>query len=483
MGKLKLKGKELRKLGFTSGRTIALSINLAKAHCKHLSKAAALELLADLLDKPGNYLKDKVFSVVAQELQKEKLSLQEEQRQLQASGITYPELRPKLPAYEIVGKEGIDEGAIAQMNVAMKLPITVKGALMPDAHHGYGLPIGGVLAADNAVIPYGVGVDIGCRMCLSVYELPASYTTEHRSLLQELLQDNSRFGAATFDAPLEDAIMDRPEFGSLRILSNLKDKAWKQLGSSGGGNHFVEFGITELYAGNDMELPAGQYLALLTHSGSRGLGATVAGYYTKVAMHQTRLPAEARQLAWLSLDSEAGQEYWLAMNFAGDYASACHDQIHRRISKALGVPALGRIENHHNFAWKEQNEHGQELIVHRKGATPAAEGVLGIIPGSMTAPGFLVRGKGAPDSISSAAHGAGRLMSRARAKASLSTREVKQALDKAGITVIGSGLDEAPMVYKDIYEVMKHQAHLVEVIGTFLPKVVRMAGASAPRKT
>ncbi|MEM9327333.1 MAG: RtcB family protein, partial [Bacteroidota bacterium] len=213
-----------------------------------------------------------------------------------------------------------------------------------------------------------------------------------------------------------------------------------------------------------------------SHSGSRGLGANIARHYTRLAMDLCQLPSEAKHLAWLDLDTEEGQEYWMAMNLAGDYASACHHQIHERMAVSLGEQPLAMIENHHNFAWKEQDAEGNELIVHRKGATPAGEGVLGIIPGSMTSPGFIVRGKGVEVSVNSASHGAGRVMSRTRAKATLSAYEVRKHLKKAGVTVIGSGLDEAPMAYKDIHQVMAHQQDLVEVLGQFTPKVVRMCG-------
>src|SRR5690606_23987589 len=257
----------------------------------------------------------------------------------------------------------------------------------------------------------------------------------------------------------------------------LKDKAFSQLGSSGGGNHFVEFGITAIIdESNEFGLAPGKYLALLSHSGSRGLGATIASHYTKLAMKLTQLPREAKHLAWLDLDSEAGQEYWQAMNLAGNYASACHHQIHDRMAEALRTTPIAMVENHHNFAWKEKDAEGNEIIVHRKGATPAGKGVLGIIAGSMTAPGFIVRGKGDPDSINSASHGAGRAMSRTQAKKSLDPKLVATHLKEAGVELIGSGLDEAPMAYKDINIVMGAQHDLVEVIGTFLPKVVRMCG-------
>ena len=278
---------------------------------------------------------------------------------------------------------------------------------------------------------------------------------------------------------MDHEVLENKSFGEINILKSLKDRAYSQIGSSGGGNHFVEFGVAELLSDeNDLKLRRGKYLAVLSHSGSRGLGANIARHYTKLAMDKCKLPSEAKHLAWLDLDTEDGQEYWIAMNLAGDYASACHHQIHERMAKALGEQPLAMVENHHNFAWKEQGADGEEIIVHRKGATPAGKGVLGIIPGSMTAPGFIVRGKGEQASINSASHGAGRVMSRTRAKQSLSRDEVRKHLKKAGVTVIGSGLDEAPQAYKDIHQVMKQQVDLVDVLGKFTPKVVRMCGGN-----
>jgi len=259
------------------------------------------------------------------------------------------------------------------------------------------------------------------------------------------------------------------------FIQNLKDKAWTQLGSSGGGNHFVEFGIMEFQAEDkELGIHEGTYLALLTHSGSRGLGAMIANHYTKLAMQLCKLPYEANHLAYFDLDSAEGQEYWMAMNLAGDYASACHEVIHEKVLSELGAERLAKIENHHNFAWKEKWK-GEDVIVHRKGATPAGEGVMGIIPGSMAAPGFSVRGKGEEQSINSASHGAGRLMSRTQAIKTLSRSEVSKKLEDLGITLIGADLDEAPMAYKNIHEVMAAQTDLVNVVASFHPKVVRMA--------
>jgi tRNA-splicing ligase RtcB len=259
------------------------------------------------------------------------------------------------------------------------------------------------------------------------------------------------------------------------LLRRLHGKAARQLGSSGSGNHFVEFGIVELMEGNTFQLPASRYAALLSHSGSRSLGANIAQHYTNIAMNKCKLPREAKQLAWLSMDSAEGLEYWLSMNLAGEYAKACHDRIHYNLCEALGASVLQTIENHHNFAWKEKLSDGKDYIIHRKGATPAMKEVYGIIPGSMIAPGFIVRGLGNELSLNSAAHGAGRKMSRLKAKESITMGGMKKLLQAEKVTLIGGSPEEAPGAYKDIEAVMKSQGTLVEIEGKFHPKIVRMA--------
>lgn len=380
--------------------------------------------------------------------------------------------------YVLYGAEHIEEGARKQMDIAMRLPVTAAGALMPDAHQGYGLPIGGVLATRNAIIPYGVGVDIGCRMALSIFDISAAHFHENEAKFKRELIAHTKFGAGHgFQGQYKSdhEVLRREEFNLTPFIRNLHDKAYSQLGSSGGGNHFAEWGIIEFEKRDEvLNIEKGSYLALLTHSGSRGFGATVAGYYTKLAKENCKLPAEAANLAYLDLQSEAGMEYWLAMNLAGDYASACHEIIHQKLTKAIGAQVLAKVENHHNFAWKE-NWNGEEVIVHRKGATPAGEGVMGIIPGSMTAPGFLVRGKGVADAINSASHGAGRQMSRSKAFKSITKEEMRAVLKNNSVTLIGAGLDEAPMAYKDINLVMEAQKELIDVVAKFTPKMVRMA--------
>jgi tRNA-splicing ligase RtcB len=161
------------------------------------------------------------------------------------------------------------------------------------------------------------------------------------------------------------------------------------------------------------------------------------------------------------------------MNLMGDYAAANHDVIHRLVAKLLGAQIIAGVGNHHNFAWKEV--HGaKEVVVHRKGATPAAVGEMGVIPGSMADPAFVVRGKGSPASLTSASHGAGRQMSRKAAKDKFNWKAVKNDLEKKGVRVLSAGADEVPGVYKDIREVMKQQADLVEIVARFDPKIVKM---------
>lgn len=372
--------------------------------------------------------------------------------------------------------ENLERTSVEQMETACGLPVAVQGALMPDAHLGYGLPIGGVLATSNAVIPYAVGVDIACRVKLSVFNRAPEALNSQRDLLKRAIASETKFGVgAAFRKPRQHDVMDE-NWNITSITKSLKDKAWSQLGTSGSGNHFVEFGTLEILD-KTMPLEPGVYFALLSHSGSRGTGAAVCNEYSRIARRKCRqLQYDYRHLAWLDLDKEEGQEYWAAMELMGKYAHANHECIHRHIAEHLGVRILWTVENHHNFAWKEIHQ-GRELIVHRKGATPAAKGDLGIIPGSMASPCYLVRGLGNEASLCSAAHGAGRVMSRSAAKKKFNWPETRKLLADRGVELISAGLDEVPGVYKNINEVMAAQTDLVETIGRFQPKLVKMAPA------
>jgi tRNA-splicing ligase RtcB len=203
----------------------------------------------------------------------------------------------------------------------------------------------------------------------------------------------------------------------------------------------------------------------------------VAKHYSRLATERhVGLPKELKRLSWLELSSEEGLEYWMAMELMGRYASANHELIHRHVIAALGAEVLVDVENHHNFAWRERHL-DRDVIVHRKGATPADCGMLGIIPGSMGTPGYVVRGKGSPDSLRSASHGAGRKMSRKAAKERYTWSDVKRFLNKRGVKVLSAGTDEAPMAYKSIVSVMAAQSDLVTPIARFDPKLVKMAPA------
>src|SRR4029079_18903301 len=266
--------------------------------------------------------------------------------------------------------------------------------------------------------------------------------------------------------------------------AKMKDRAWGQLGTSGSGNHFVEFG-TLTVTDEAVCLARGEYLALLSHSGSRGTGAQVAQHYSKLARRlHPELKPELAQLAWLDLDPVEGQEYGAAMELMGQYAAANHAVIHAHITRALGVDVRLDLENHHNFAWRERHRlpdgSESELIVHRKGATPAGDGVLGIIPGSMGAPGYVVRGRGVAASLNSASHGAGRRMSLKKAKETFSWDAVREFLPERNVTLISAGLDEVPMAYKHMDAVMAPQSDLVDPLARFEPRLVKMAPSGEP---
>src|SRR5229473_3081850 len=380
--------------------------------------------------------------------------------------------------------EGLEHEAVMQMEKACLLPVSMAGALMPDAHVGYGLPIGGVLATQNAVIPYAVGVDIACRMKMTVLDIPVRDLENKQDRLTRAIEAETRFGVgANFKHRREHDVMDA-DWSVSGVTKQNKDRAWSQLGTSGSGNHFVEFGLFTAHSRIN-QLEAGTYVALLSHSGSRGTGAAVCDHYSKIAFGRCRasLPSELLRLAWLPLDSQEGQEYWNAMELMGRYAAANHASIHRHLAENLGAQVLLDLENHHNFAWKEKHVIDgveREVIVHRKGATPAGAGVLGIIPGSMATPGYVVRGKGVAASLNSAAHGAGRRMSRTKAKETFTWDVAQRFLRERGVTLLSAGLDEVPMAYKDIDEVMAAQSDLVEALARFEPRLVKMAPSGEP---
>ncbi|MCA9090788.1 MAG: RtcB family protein [Planctomycetaceae bacterium] len=455
--------RQLSKLGISDDAVPAAVQGIQAASAAGLRGRALKELLKQVAADPKSHRDDLYFGPLAQAL------------------ISFAETEPSAPRipapYRTWGADFIDEASHQQMQDACALPNAVAGALMPDAHLGYGLPIGGVLALDNAVCPYAVGVDIACRMKLSVLDIPVAelHAEKMQPAFDKALLEGTLFGAGkAWKRRQQHAVMDQ-DWSITRITRESRDKAWAQLGTSGSGNHFAEFGVLTLEE-PDLGLDAGQYVALLTHSGSRGTGFAVCSTYSTIARNLlSRKDAKFGRLAWLNLDQDVGQEYWAAMNLMGDYAAANHAVIHRNVVGLLGAEVLSGVENHHNFAWKEVHQ-GRELIVHRKGATPAGKDVLGVIPGSMGTPGFVVRGLGHPESLDSASHGAGRVMSRTKANQMYRFSAVKHDLAKKGVRVLSAGSDEVPMVYKDIHAVLNEQQDLVRTVARFDPRIVKMCG-------
>src|SRR5262245_8340355 len=467
-----MKTRDLVAIGIPAGPCADRAKQLLQdAHAANRSMTTVVDDLKQVALAPASFLDDGRYRELAQELLDHL-----------AAGSRFRARESDAP-YRIWGSD-LEPDSVTQMKNACKLPVAVSGALMPDAHVGYGLPIGGVLATSDAVVPYAVGVDIACRMKLSVFDLPVNALTDEKERLTNALERETRFGVgATFRAPRQHDVMDY-DWNVTAVTAEMKDRAWAQLGTSGSGNHFVEFGelvVTDCTVG----LPLGRYLALLSHSGSRGTGAQVANHYSRLARKlHPELPRELSQLAWLDLSTEAGQEYWAAMELMGRYAAANHAVIHRHVARALGVDVMLDVENHHNFAWRERHllPDGSEavVIVHRKGATPAGRGVLGIIPGSMGTPGYVVRGRGVAASLNSASHGAGRRMSRTKAKEMFSWDVAQAFLRDRHVTLLSAGLDEVPMAYKDIDEVMAAQSDLVEPLARFEPRLVKMAPSREP---
>ena len=381
-------------------------------------------------------------------------------------------LPPELP---------VDSGAVDQMKKAMKLPVAVGGALMPDAHLGYALPIGGVATLDGAISPGFVGFDIGCRMHLTAFS-PAALPPEDlndrkvREGLMESLLKSTSFGLGSVAGTVDHPVMHDPLWEQISSLKSLKATAREQLGSQGSGNHFADLMVAELLIDHPTLGKAGtRFVTLVTHSGSRKPGNLLGRHYANLADAESKAAGYKveKDYGFLLLSTEPGQEYWQVMNLMGSYAQANHQIVHARFAESTGLQkyVLAEFENHHNFAWLEDG-----LVVHRKGATPAGKGVMGIIPGSSGTPSYLVEGLGNPDSFNSASHGAGRPYSRSQAKRLYDESAFKKRMKENGISYFGIATDETFAAYKDIDIVMSAQQNLVRPIARMLPRVVVMGG-------
>src|SRR5581483_2838488 len=295
------------------------------------SKASIRPILISVASNPTNFLQDEDLKDLASAIISSRERLEEECKAYAHNPYSTS------VSYKVWGRGDIDDNTIDQLKKACSIPVAVQGACMPDGHLGYGLNIGGVLATYNSVIPYGVGVDISCRMRLSILDLPPDRLNDVFSPKVDpfirALQNGSVFGiGGNVKFKNKHPVMDM-DWDICRTTKAMKDRAWFQLGTSGSGNHFVEFGIVTLEKkSEELDLEPGVYIALLSHSGSRGTGAEVCRTYTDIA--KGKLPKqyeEFKDLAWLSLDSEAGQEYWNAMNLMAEYAKGNHDIIHQRV--------------------------------------------------------------------------------------------------------------------------------------------------------
>lgn len=379
------------------------------------------------------------------------------------------------------GKGDIDRGALDQMDKVMSLPVAKSGALMPDAHVGYAMPIGGVAALENAVSPSFVGYDIACRVTLSVLDISPKDFVKHRKNIARAMRAVSSFGIGSGfqnknrrDHP----VMGDPLWKELPHVKKLHTKAWNQLGSSGGGNHFFDALICQVLEKVDwLPLKSGDdFVAIMTHSGSRGTGHKLATHYVKLAVQETKRMANSipKGYEWLDTTTDSGREYLKVMHLMGDYAQANHHLIHEHFLKQSGLSSLGQFENHHNFAWEQPDG----AIIHRKGATPAAMGQVGLIPGTSGTASYLVEGLGNTDSLNSSAHGAGRPFSRTEAKRRHDETYVSNWMKQQDVIHFGMEKDETLMAYKDIERVMALQKDLVKPVARMFPKIVIMGGRS-----
>ena len=367
----------------------------------------------------------------------------------------------------------IEDGALNQAKNLANLPFAFKHiALMPDAHEGFGMPIGGILATEKVVVPNAVGVDIGCGMCAvktNLTEIESKKLKQILTGIRKRIPVGFNHHKEKQDISLMPSIENIPEKG---IVLREFESALKQIGTLGGGNHFIE-----------IQKSKDGFIWIMIHSGSRNIGFKVAEYYNKTAKKLnerwfSEVPQKA-DLAFLPIETEEANNYISEMRYCVDFAFANRklmiENIQETMLEVLNKISFGEITNiAHNYACWE-NHFGKNVIVHRKGATSAKSGETGIIPGSQGTNSYIVKGLGNPESFMSCSHGAGRIMGRNQAKRELNLKEQIELLDKKGIIHAirhKKDLDEAPAAYKNIEEVMENQNDLVEIIVELSPLAV-----------
>lgn len=371
--------------------------------------------------------------------------------------------------------ENIEEAALDQAINLSNLPFAFKQiALMPDAHVGYGMPIGGILATKGAVVPNAVGVDIGCGMCavktdLMHTEIPVKKV---KAILSKI-REGVPLGFSHHEKPQYENLMPAGHLvDDLPIVKEQYEAALKQIGTLGGGNHFIE-----------LQKDEEGFLWIMVHSGSRNIGYKVADYYNKIAKQLNTLwHSEVNpkvDLAFLPLETEEAKFYLDEMQYCIDFALGSRSLMMQRVQEAIldSFPATSfepMINIAHNYA-RMENHFGQNVLVHRKGATSARVGEVGIIPGSQGTKSYIVEGLGNPESFMSCSHGAGRVMSRSQAVKNLNLEEEAKKLDDQGIIHAirnQKDLEEASSAYKDIDEVMSLQTDLVKILHELSPVAV-----------
>ncbi len=344
-------------------------------------------------------------------------------------------------------------------------------ALMADHHVGYGVPIGGVVAYRHRISPSGVGYDIACGNKAVRLDCDARKVKAKINPLMDEIFKKLAFGMGLNNNEVVEHELFDDKAWRLPPLKSRRQKAQNQLGTIGGGNHYVDIFVDEL-----------DRIWVGVHFGSRGLGHGIAQYYMDLAAGEGQVSSG---ISWLSTEKDSGREYIEAMELAGRYAYAGRDWVCARVAKILGGTIVEEVHNHHNFAWRETHG-GEEYWVVRKGATPAFPGQLGFVGGSMGDDSVILEGVDSPESreaLYSTVHGAGRVMSRtaAKGKRGEAGRVTKEMMSKwvkdRGVVVRGGDVDEAPHVYKRLHRVLEHHSATVKVIHTLKPIGVAMAGA------
>jgi tRNA-splicing ligase RtcB len=359
--------------------------------------------------------------------------------------------------------DDIEDGALQQARNLANLPFVYKWvAIMPDSHQGYGMPIGGVMATDSVIVPNAVGVDIGCGMIAVKTDLQGIETDTLKQVMGEIRKVVPVGFSHQEDEQLWSGFDNAPD---IEIIQRELKSARKQLGTLGGGNHFIEIQ-------HDEE----NNIWVMIHSGSRNFGLKTATEYHHKAQYLCQKwvsDIPDKDLSFLPIEMKEGKEYFEAMKFCLDFAQENRSLMMRNvldvINSVTGALKKDEINIHHNYAAYEHH-FGKNVIVHRKGATKANKGLLGIIPGSMGTTSYIVEGLGNPESFESCSHGAGRRMGRKEASRVLSLEEERQ---KMGDVIHGlrtaKDLDEAPGAYKDIDIVMENQKDLVNPIVKLRP--------------